>query len=268
MTTANVCKEQSCNEKIPGDHYLCRRHWQEEQDRVINKCPQCGVYKNASYELCRGCDSRGQGETGTTPNICKAQFCRRYVQRTWVLCREHWRDSQDGVINECPQCRRVYKNARFDVCLDCFKEGKESVGEGKENRESDGRQQNLGEGVSVGADTFAERIAFLEEDRKAQDKRLLFDYQQGKCVYCGNGFGYDELEIEHMVPKARGGQDNIRNYQLACIACNQAKGRMTDIEFRRQHSRYLPQQERMPANPPIKPELLNDAGQPRPIQRR
>ena len=260
MTTANVCKEQACSETIPGGHYLCRRHWQEEQDKVINECPQCGVYKNASYELCRGCDSRAQVETGTTPNTCKAQFCRRYVQRTWVLCREHWRDSQDGVINECPQCRGVYKNAKFDVCLDCFEDG-------KENRRANGGQQGAPTGDSVRADTFADRIAFIEEDRKAQDKRLLFDYQQGKCVYCGNGLGYDELEIEHMVPKSRGGQDNIRNYQLACSVCNQAKGTMTDIEFRMNHARHLPQQERVSANPPIKPELLNGPGQNRPSQR-
>ena len=47
MTTANICKEQSCNEKIPGGHYLCYKHWQESQEGVVNECPDCGRYKNA-----------------------------------------------------------------------------------------------------------------------------------------------------------------------------------------------------------------------------
>ncbi len=57
--------------------------------------------------------------------------------------------------------------------------------------------------IASRVDTFEERTAMLEDDQKAQDKRLLFDYQLGKCVYCGNEYGYDELEIEHMIPKRR-----------------------------------------------------------------
>ena len=104
----------------------------------------------------------------------------------------------------------------------------------------------------------------FEDDQKAKDKRLLFDEQQHKCVYCGNVYRYDELEIEQMIPKALGGQDNIRNCQLACKSCNHAKGTMTDIKFRQTHAKYLPQKERTPADPPIKPELLKAPAQSRP----
>ena len=103
----------------------------------------------------------------------------------------------------------------------------------------------------------SERAALLEEDPKAQDKRLLFTEQGRKCVYCGNEYRYDELEIEHMIPKSLGGPDNIRNCQLACSTCNKAKGMMTDIEFRKSHAEYLPQKERTPADPPIDPELFS-----------
>ena len=91
----------------------------------------------------------------------------------------------------------------------------------------------------------------------------MFHDQQGKCVYCGNEYKYDELEIEHMIPKARGGPDHIRNCQLACGSCNLAKGTKTDIEFRQDHASYLPQKERTPADPPIDPELLKAPAQKR-----
>ena len=104
----------------------------------------------------------------------------------------------------------------------------------------------------------------FEDDQKAKDKRQLFHDQQRKCVYCGNEYRYDELEIEHIIPKALGGPDNIRNCHLACKACNQSKGTMTDIEFRKKHANLLPQKERTPADPPIKPELLKAPAQSRP----
>lgn len=255
MTTANVCKEQSCNEKIRGDHYLCRKHWQESQDGIINECPECGAYKNASYNLCVACEKPRTEITGTEPNICRMQFCKKYVPRNFRLCREHWREEQDGVIKKCSQCE-TYKNARFDLCLACFRQDKIQGLEDERGTKAPQNQQAPDEDALVRPDTFAERIAMLEADRKAQDKRLLFHYQLGKCVYCGNEYGYDKLEIEHMVPKSQGGQDNIRNYQLACNTCNKAKGTMTDIEFRRKHSGILPQKERTPASPPINPSRL------------
>jgi hypothetical protein len=40
------------------------------------------------------------------------------------------------------------------------------------------------------------------------------------------------LEVEHIVPRSRGGSDRINNLALACHACNQAKGNQTAAEFR------------------------------------
>ena len=72
------------------------------------------------------------------------------------------------------------------------------------------------------------------------------DYQQGtlygyeareyllekwgrKCAYCGKGDV--PLEIEHIVPKARGGSNRVSNLALACHACNQAKDDRPVEEF-------------------------------------
>jgi len=50
-----------------------------------------------------------------------------------------------------------------------------------------------------------------------------------KCVYCGAE--NVSLQIEHIVPKARGGTDRVSNLTLACEACNQKKGNQTAEEF-------------------------------------
>ena len=49
------------------------------------------------------------------------------------------------------------------------------------------------------------------------------------CVYCQKrGI---PLEVEHIVPKMRGGSDRVTNLTLACESCNQLKGNKTALEF-------------------------------------
>lgn len=49
------------------------------------------------------------------------------------------------------------------------------------------------------------------------------------CAYCGAKD--TPLQIEHIVPRARGGSDRIPNLTLACERCNQQKGAQTAEEF-------------------------------------
>lgn len=49
------------------------------------------------------------------------------------------------------------------------------------------------------------------------------------CAYCG---ATDvPLEVEHLIPKSRGGSSRVSNLTLSCRTCNQKKGRMTAAEF-------------------------------------
>jgi len=50
-----------------------------------------------------------------------------------------------------------------------------------------------------------------------------------RCVYCGAE--KIPLQIEHILPKSRGGTDRVSNLTLACEACNQKKGNQTAEEF-------------------------------------
>lgn len=42
---------------------------------------------------------------------------------------------------------------------------------------------------------------------------------QGKCVYCGK----DGVQLDHIVPRAKGGGHSLDNLVLACQGCNQSK---------------------------------------------
>lgn len=49
------------------------------------------------------------------------------------------------------------------------------------------------------------------------------------CAYCGKAT--PEPEIEHVIPLARGGRDDITNIVPACKACNRDKNTMTGAEY-------------------------------------
>lgn len=59
---------------------------------------------------------------------------------------------------------------------------------------------------------------------------------QHRCEYCG--FPFDDrvkgrrFTVDHVVPKTKGGSDEIENLKAACSSCNTSKGAKTIEEFR------------------------------------
>jgi len=60
-------------------------------------------------------------------------------------------------------------------------------------------------------------------------REYLLEKWQRMCAYCGKKAV--PLQIEHIVPRSRGGSDRASNLTLACEACNVRKGTKTAEEF-------------------------------------
>lgn len=60
-------------------------------------------------------------------------------------------------------------------------------------------------------------------------REYLLEKGRRKCAYCGAE--NIPLEVEHIVPKSRGGSNRVSNLTLACTLCNQKKGNQTAQEF-------------------------------------
>lgn len=85
-------------------------------------------------------------------------------------------------------------------------------------------------------------------------REFVLQRDRYSCVYCGE-FG-DTLE--HIIPKADGGKDTPRNLACACTECNNLKGCMSLMEFRkyietkvREMQEQLNRQKSILANLPI-----------------
>lgn len=60
-------------------------------------------------------------------------------------------------------------------------------------------------------------------------RNYLLEKHGHKCFYCGKTVS--DFEVEHMLPKSRGGSNRIDNLTLSCHDCNEKKGTLTAEEF-------------------------------------
>ena len=60
-----------------------------------------------------------------------------------------------------------------------------------------------------------------------QNKHVLFGQQEGICNGCKMDFPFKIFEVDHVIPRARGGADHLENLQLLCPNCNRIKGDRT-----------------------------------------
>jgi len=80
-----------------------------------------------------------------------------------------------------------------------------------------------------------EVITLTEYDRVptntvAFSRRNIFKRDRFTCQYCGAQPGSEELTIDHVQPRSRGGTSTWENCVLACIECNSKKADRTPIE--------------------------------------
>jgi 5-methylcytosine-specific restriction endonuclease McrA len=61
-------------------------------------------------------------------------------------------------------------------------------------------------------------------------RKLLYQRDSFACQYCGAKPKVEELTIDHVLPKARGGRTTWRNCVTACRGCNLKKGDHTLAE--------------------------------------
>ncbi len=55
-------------------------------------------------------------------------------------------------------------------------------------------------------------------------RRNIYEHYGYRCCYCGKRFPSSELNLDHIIPRSRGGKTDWSNVVTACISCNLRKG--------------------------------------------
>jgi 5-methylcytosine-specific restriction endonuclease McrA len=61
-------------------------------------------------------------------------------------------------------------------------------------------------------------------------RKNIYEYYDYKCCYCGKKLPSSELNLDHVIPKGRGGKTSWSNIVTACIPCNLKKACHTPEE--------------------------------------
>lgn len=57
-----------------------------------------------------------------------------------------------------------------------------------------------------------------------KNKHVLYGQQEGQCGGCRMDFPFKIFEVDHVIPRSKGGGDHMENLQLLCPHCNRMKG--------------------------------------------
>ena len=63
-------------------------------------------------------------------------------------------------------------------------------------------------------------------------RQNVFERDKNTCQYCGHKFDRKDLNIDHVVPRHRGGLTTWTNVVCSCVDCNRRKGSRSPEEAR------------------------------------
>jgi 5-methylcytosine-specific restriction endonuclease McrA len=72
--------------------------------------------------------------------------------------------------------------------------------------------------------------AHLPQQRVRFSRLNVYARDGSTCQYCGRRLPRSELNLDHVVPRSRGGSTNWENVVCSCVACNLRKGGRTPEE--------------------------------------
>ena len=93
------------------------------------------------------------------------------------------------------------------------------------------RIEGLMESVDIPEDVFRDKLSVSSAPMPSHErnprsrvlKPLLFGQQEGRCKGTEFEIFYSEATVDHIVPKAAGGEDELSNLQVLCSPCNGLK---------------------------------------------
>jgi 5-methylcytosine-specific restriction endonuclease McrA len=143
---------------------------------------------------------------------CDADYQRKYHRRNLEKCRRQAREraARDRILPE--RRAKVLANQKK-----CWQNG------GRE------RQQAYLDKLKA-ADFFKWKARKSYIWLTSSQLKQLWDSQGGRCALTGRKLD-TSAELDHIVPRTRGGGDTLDNAQWLCSDANQSKRKMLDAEF-------------------------------------
>lgn len=72
----------------------------------------------------------------------------------------------------------------------------------------------------------------MERKHYTKDVReMIYNNADERCYLCGRKITYKDMSLDHVIPLAMGGADEVENLTCTCFTCNQFKGSILQNDF-------------------------------------
>ena len=88
-------------------------------------------------------------------------------------------------------------------------------------------------------------ITMTSSDSKRLWRRAIKEHFNCTCVYCGETYDFNQLTLDHVKPRCKGGESVTKNLVPACRACNQGKGSSHWLRWSRETFGNRPDREQL-----------------------
>ena len=88
-------------------------------------------------------------------------------------------------------------------------------------------------------------ITMTSSDSKRLWRRAIKEHFNCTCVYCGETYEFNQLTLDHVKPRCKGGESVTKNLVPACRACNQGKGSSHWLRWSRETFGNRPDREQL-----------------------
>jgi 5-methylcytosine-specific restriction endonuclease McrA len=92
-----------------------------------------------------------------------------------------------------------------------------------------------GEAFQIPKTIMLKKYVRLPDRMYKPNRRNIFLRDNYSCSYCDRQLNAEELSIDHILPKSRGGKETWENLTTACKSCNCLKGDRTPEEAGMKH---------------------------------
>lgn len=79
-------------------------------------------------------------------------------------------------------------------------------------------------------------------------RRAIKEHFDCRCVYCDQQFNPEDLTLDHIIPRSKGGSSMTSNLVPSCRNCNRAKSSRNWLEFMRETFGLQPNREQLILN--------------------
>lgn len=228
--TINISGEKLTDQELLNANYT--GEWLSSAKKMFSKTG-CKAYKIADKYV-KGSPIRQEFlETalawisGGKENIAKYMGEHRFDENANALY-EYFKKVIEWVKVTFPTYRKEMKGIDWGKLYSDYGDNKYDVAELEKKvkalMEDDEVDNNKGIYEYVLSNCAKEKERYLSIRKfKDNDKRSVYEKQNGICPICGKYHTIEEMEGDHIIPWSKGGKTTIDNLQMLCKKCNREK---------------------------------------------